>query len=340
MTSMGQSQAASCAALPAVAPKLLNGGGAGSLAGLRLHTVDLPEGERRSAYLHALDDILRTEFIDPDFRAMLDSFHIGALHVIMLEASARVSERTAARIAIDRHDALGVQLAVAGRARGQAGRRLVVSEPGDVMILDYTQPYRIRDDETRVVVNVTVPRALFPAGSGDLRDLHGTVLRGGAAEPLAAYLRSLPAILPIVPEAAGDGLARVFLDLLGIARGCYGEGAAADVAAGSAHVIARAERLVDSRLGSPDLTPAWLADRLGVSRSELYALFARHDGVSRFVLGRRLAAAHAALEDQADTRRVGQLAFAFGFSSGAHFARTFRQAFGKTATEVRRQAAS
>lgn len=164
MSSMVQTQARTPAPPPPVAPKLLDRREPGGLAGLRLHTAELAEGERRAAYLHALDDILRTEFIDPDFRAVLDSFHAGALHVILLEASARVSERSAARIAVDRHDALGVQLAVAGRARGQAGRRVVVSEPGDIMILDYTQPYRIGDEGTRVVVNVTVPRAVSRRG--------------------------------------------------------------------------------------------------------------------------------------------------------------------------------
>ena len=56
----------------------------------------------------------------------------------------------------------------------------------------------------------------------------------------------------------------------------------------------------------------------------------------RYIWRRRLEAARDALLDASEKRRIGEIAFHFGFSSEAHFARAFRSAFGKTASETRR----
>lgn len=307
-----------------------------SLRTARLYTSELPADERRAAYLNAIGGVLDTSFVDPDFFAEWDSFHVGPFHVILLEASARRNERTAARIAIDRHDAVGVQMVITGRARGRARGKPVVSDPGSIMILDYSQPFEVTDEGTRVVVNVAVPRALFPTQDGDVGKLHGTVMRGGASDLLSAYLRSLRPVLPKLPAASGDAVARVFADLLAIARDCARPDDPDGPATSDAQAIVRAKRVVDFRIGSADLCPAWLAARLNMSRSELYALMEPHGGAARFIMARRLEAAHAALTDPGDKRRIGEIAYAVGFSSEAHFARSFRAAFGQTATEIRR----
>lgn len=311
------------------------GGTADTPGGLRqgrFSTGILAESDARRAYRDWLDGILDTEFLAP-FTAELDAFRLEQFSVLRLTASARRSIRTAARIAYDRYDSVGVQYVLAGRATGDANGRAVASEPGGVMVLDYGQPFTVTDLEPRTVINIAVSRAAFPAARTPPATLHGAVLTGASAQPLAAFLHSLAASLDTLPASTGPVLARVFADLLVVALSDLDVHKPNDR---DEQAIQRAERLVDEHIGAPHLDPGWLAGRLNLSRAEIYTVFDRFGGVARFIMARRLGAARAALENPADTRRIGAIAYALGFSSEAYFSRAFRTAFGITATQARR----
>lgn len=99
--------------------------------------------------------------------------------------------------------------------------------------------------------------------------------------------------------------------------------------------LSLAEWAIHANLASPDLSPEWLANRLGISRASLYRLFAPYGGIMRSVQERRLLAVRAALTDPLETRLLSRLASDFGFQSEAHFSRSFRAEFGMTASEFR-----
>lgn len=294
----------------------------------------MDEDEARRAYRERLDDVLATDFLQP-FEATLDAYRLNTFSVLVLEASARRSTRTAARIAEDRYGSVNVQYIRRGTASGNAGGRVVTSLPGTVMILDYGQPFTVTDHERRDVINIALPRAAFPAR--DAAEWHGAVVAGPAATMLARFMETLGEALPLLPADTAPAMEQAFVALLTAAVG-GGKTGAPD--GPDARLIHRAGQLVDDRIGSPELDPAWLAGKLNVSRSELYSVMERFGGVSRFILQRRLARARAALEDASDERRIGAIAFAFGFASEAHFARAFRAAFGTTASAVRRAKAA
>jgi AraC-like DNA-binding protein len=90
--------------------------------------------------------------------------------------------------------------------------------------------------------------------------------------------------------------------------------------------IVRVKRYIEQHLGSTALSPVMICRNVGVSRSQLYRLFSGSDGVSRYIRTRRLLKARAVL--LASAERVSNVAFAFGFSSHAHFSRVFKQTFG------------
>lgn len=165
--------------------------------------------------------------------------------------------------------------------------------------------------------------------------LHGRVLDAWAGGMLATLLRTL---LPRVAHLSAHGtsvLCGVIVDLLMLALD-QPPGPALPQADRRSVLLDRARRLVDDQLGSKELTPDWLSARLNVSRSELYVAFDEAGGIARFIWRRRLEAVHAALLNPHDLRRINEIAFAFGFTSEAHFARAFRSAFGRTASETRR----
>jgi AraC-like DNA-binding protein len=87
------------------------------------------------------------------------------------------------------------------------------------------------------------------------------------------------------------------------------------------------------------MTPASIAAGLGISRSTLYALFEPEGGIESYVFARRLDRAFDTIvNDSARASGLGEIAFAIGFKSEAHFSRAFLARFGLKPREVRRLA--
>lgn len=99
--------------------------------------------------------------------------------------------------------------------------------------------------------------------------------------------------------------------------------------------LERARRYIQIHLQNPMLDAPMLIQELGLSRSRLYRLFESADGVMHYIQRRRLAAAHAALADPSDLRRILEIAEGYCFSDAAQFSRAFRRAFGYCPSEVR-----
>ena len=97
----------------------------------------------------------------------------------------------------------------------------------------------------------------------------------------------------------------------------------------------RARRYIQTNLNIIDLAPDDICRALGVSRTRLYQLFEASGGVLAYVQKRRLIAAHHALGDPADERRIADIAESCGFSSAANFTRAFTREFGYSPREAR-----
>jgi AraC-like DNA-binding protein len=79
-----------------------------------------------------------------------------------------------------------------------------------------------------------------------------------------------------------------------------------------------------------------LARQFRVSRSQVYRLFKRHEGVARYVWERRLQRSRTLLTAPwLQHLSIGAVAFEVGYSSNAHFSRAFRGRFGMTPRQMR-----
>jgi AraC-like DNA-binding protein len=90
----------------------------------------------------------------------------------------------------------------------------------------------------------------------------------------------------------------------------------------------RITRFIEQHLGLNDLSPRMICRHIGVSRTQLYRLFADSSGVARYIRTRRLLKARATLMSSAEC--IANVAHACGFSSHAHFSRVFKRHFGYT----------
>ena len=97
----------------------------------------------------------------------------------------------------------------------------------------------------------------------------------------------------------------------------------------------RARRYVQRNLNTAELTSEGMSRALGISRTRLYQLFEPSGGVNHYIQRRRLLAAHAALSDPGETRRIIDIAESVGFNSAANFSRAFTHEFGYSPREAR-----
>ncbi|PRD40370.1 hypothetical protein C5748_27390 [Phyllobacterium phragmitis] len=99
--------------------------------------------------------------------------------------------------------------------------------------------------------------------------------------------------------------------------------------------FAMARRIINDNLKSPDLTPDMICSRMGISRRQLFYIFEQHGGVMRFITQRRLAACYGALVTSTDKKRIGSVAYEYGFTNLSSFYRQFQARFGFRPSEAR-----
>ena len=99
---------------------------------------------------------------------------------------------------------------------------------------------------------------------------------------------------------------------------------------------------VERSLGDPDLTPATVAARIGISTRYLHQLFStRGPSFGRLLAGRRLERCRADLADPAYAEwTIAEIGWRNGFTDPSYLARAFRRAYGVSPGEHRRAVAA
>lgn len=105
-----------------------------------------------------------------------------------------------------------------------------------------------------------------------------------------------------------------------------------------APMLHRARDYVEAHLAEP-FTVSDVAIAAGTSVRALQSAFRRDVGLSpvAYILNQRLERAHAQLRQRADERTVSQIAYQSGFLHMSDFARRYRERFGCTPSQTRRQ---
>ncbi len=100
--------------------------------------------------------------------------------------------------------------------------------------------------------------------------------------------------------------------------------------------LARIEAFVRRNIDDPDLGPDEVASGCRISVRYLHELLRdTNQTLGQWIRDQRLAAAQEDLANAADTRNIGEIAYARGFADQAQFSRAFRARYGVTPKEVR-----
>jgi AraC-like DNA-binding protein len=231
-------------------------------------------------------------------------------------------------------DHLYVCLGMTHSIAGYAARTPLNAQTSKIYVLDLA-----RELDSEIVagdtVILTIARDLLEPRIRSA-NLHGAVLQGPISMLLADHMLALRRQLPHLSPADLPYLERATLAMVSAALAPSVETFEAAEPPINQALLERVRRYIDANLTSPDLTPLAICRDVGISRAQLYRLFARESGVAAFIQQRRLAKIRQILESgQGRAQRLSTLAFRYGFKSESHFSRSFREAFGCSPSEAR-----
>lgn len=288
------------------------------------------------AHVAALVDVKLPDnkSIDDGFPADHTAWNLGRMLIVQQTVPGHSYVRSAAKLRSSSIDHWNVVLPRTGRAWTEVDGRVVEAPPGGVQIRSLGYPFRGRATDSESLC-LYLPRDLFSDATAPFDAKNNSVLSENFANLLISYVNGIEARLR---NLAADDLPRVVQasrDIIIAGLSSPAEHDAAFEHLTGVALMERARRYIQTHLDAPDLTPDVMCRALGVSRSRLYQLFEPSGGVAHYIQRRRLLAAHAALSDPVDIRRIIDIAEAVGFNSSANFSRAFSKEFGYSPREAR-----
>jgi AraC-like DNA-binding protein len=267
------------------------------------------------------------------FNGQVESYLLDDLMLSRCTAGLQKFDRPSLKIARDDIDHYMIQLFLRGHTDMRLGRRNV--RGARIVGFDLADVLDSVNADFDLLC-VLVPRARLAPLIRHPDGLQGSmpVTEDGAGGLLANFLKDLFEILPALAPSQAPGAARALIELIATAFD------GARFAPGDAPACAqralelRARLFVKSRLGDRDLGPDDVASAMGLSRSALYRLFRDRGGIAHYIREQRLRRSFADLAHGRGAQ-IAQVAYRWGFSDPAHFARLFRERFDCTPSDAR-----
>lgn len=307
------------------------------------NTDVLPVADRFAQWRESIQPVLLADVPPEDragFRGRVLAGHLGNVLIGNVRASGQAFRRDGKLAGIDGTDHFLVQLYTDGHYVGEVDdHRPIRVSAGEVCILDLTRSLQTRASAFSNITMV-VPRQVMAEAVGQevqLDSLHGTVLEAPTAPGriLGDHLRSIWDNLTELRVTDSRTVAR---SAIGLLAGFVGSRILDREEVGryrSAGLLNSILRHIDANLRDPDLGPASILATFRVSRSTLYRLFEPFGGVSAVITRKRLQRCVMELTDPTSQRRIGEIAYDWGFASQAYFTRLFRQSYGVSPREAR-----
>lgn len=305
------------------------------------HTSLLPSEKRFGAWQESIgvmfEAALHPAIEGKSFNARVESVLLDGIMLSHVRSGATKFDRRTNRIVSDSIDHYMFQLFRRGSVEIELGSKLVEGRTGALVGFDLGAILDSANTDFDVLT-VIIPRRRLEPHLRNPGSIHSLVLdpQQGSVRLFADYLSTLCEVGARMTEAEAIPASNALVLLL--AAACNQVPAdpedPPDWADHSLLTIAKAE--INARLSDSNLNADRLAGLLGLSRSRLYKLFEPQGGVMHIVREQRL---RRALNDLVTPRgqryHISEIAFRWGFTSPAQFARAFRGRFGCSPREAR-----
>lgn len=234
-------------------------------------------------------------------------------------------------------DHFGLKIVLDGTVKVGGGSGQKELATGDGLFVDLTQPFDLEyTGEDVTELTLWVPRVHASRELAAPATLHGQVFRNDrpVVSVLGTAARALCAELDRISQSEFDRLVGGFFNLAASVIATQDVLSSAPSQLESFGTICR---FIETNLAARDLGAEKLARTFGLSRASLYRLFEPVGGVASYVRASRLNRARRELQAVGlANRRIGPIAYQSGFQSVAAFNRAFREAYGQTPSEVRK----
>ncbi|MGW2518891.1 helix-turn-helix domain-containing protein [Streptomyces sp. NPDC001617] len=290
----------------------------------------------------ALVGLSCTSYSEQGLLARQTNIELGGLRLADITGNAHAIERSPQTVRSAPKDSVFASLLLRGEAVFLHENGCLAGTAGELIIYDTRRPYLFGFSSSMRQILVDVPLNLFAQACGG-GGLPGPMLFGRSTAREGALLAALSsrlgrlAALRDVTQGPADAEVTV-LDLLRQLAEERTGGRTGSDAYRSQLVVA--EDYIDRHLHDPGLGAAQVAGVMGISVRHLGRIFeSTGRSPARHIVERRLVRAHQELSGPgARETRIADVAYRWGFSSQAHFARLFRSRFGLTPSEARAEA--
>jgi AraC-like DNA-binding protein len=279
-----------------------------------------------------------SSFDDRGLEAEQSNLGLQDLHLAVIRGNAHAVQRTPAICSAAPKDAIYANLVISGRTMVLDNSECLTARAGDLIVYDSQRPYLLGFPGSMRHIMVDIPRDLYYQQVSNKRIGPPLILGSGSVAESrdAEHLQSLLTAVAETPARhdAAD-VQQLILNLISsLVSARTGNEPAAPLH--SARRLA-AERYIDQHLHDCTLTPSRVAGHLNISVRQVGRLFEpTGSSPARFIHERRLLKAREQLTlPQYRHVKIADLAYLWGFSSHAHFARAFRDYFGMTPSEAR-----
>lgn len=310
---------------------------------LTFSTKDIPSRERTDYWTEVATKAFVghafTSLNGPSFLAEVSAVEVGDLGASTFSSDPCKVVRSARDVACDGADDLLLSLQVAGKGCFEQDGRQGISQPGDFVLMDARRPFTVVFPEPKTAIAFKVSRAGLEERLGDTSGMVARTVttKDAVGNLVSGFLAMLPERVGLIEEPAKSRLAEQTLDLIALAFAAQVGIKGPPMAAQRATALFRLKSVIEASLRDHALKPAKIAEKAGISVRYANDLLSKEGfSVERYVLHRRLERCRYALEDPSQVhRKIGEIAYGWGFSDLSHFARRFRDVHGMTPSDYR-----
>lgn len=273
------------------------------------------------------------------FNAAFSIKQLGIAALIRTFSTAAVIERSPRHIGgSERHVAL--LMSVKSVVRVAHGGHDVELAEGDLLLTDSAMPSRMTFGHENTSLGLLLPYETLRRYLPDPEAVFGRRVTGdrGFGPLVGTMLRAVWAhVEQGLPAEYGPNLVKGLLEVIATA---YAMEHRSDACTSHVAAARRAQikRFIEGHLRDAELSANSVATGLGLSARYTRMVFAAEgEGIADYILRRRLEECASQLRNAVwQGRSITDTAFAWGFSSMAHFTRAFKERFAVTPTDYRR----
>lgn len=268
------------------------------------------------------------------FQGAVRAHRSGALNLSIVDAAQAQLYRGEHEVMRGGTDIYYAGFQLQGSARMQQAGRSVTLMPGDIILIDSTQPSSFIYGGHSRQLSLVLPRHCVEQSLGPADALGG--LHISADSPLAVLAARL-VLESSRQENMGEKESEAALGaLVNLLRPAIRSSEMDfDV---HERIYQKAIRYIEQNIRSETLCPGLLAREVGVSVRGLYRIFAgKGMGVGAYIRSRRLDLCAESIRGAGNGQKISSHAYAWGFSDVSHFINAFKGRFGITPGEYRRR---